>query len=742
MYVRGDDFASVFSREMEAWVKPASAVRPGRKKALEGAQRPDQAHDLVGLALSGGGIRSATFSLGVCQAMARYGVMERVDYLSTVSGGGYFGSAISSLLSHNPPAKGEQPLSRGNFPFRFNPTAASPEEIRGFKAERRTVRHLREHSNYLAPRLGLFGVDIWRAVLGIAVRLVLSLALIVLPVALLLLSALALVPAGAWNRGSPLLTPGVLVAPGAVGVAALLFFVILNPLRPPTRYPKRLDQVQGWCIRVMVVSVLFLGFVFGVQGALMAGDILVASFGGGGGALLLFARWAFTRVGDIEKRTEHAQKGRLAALVRPALFNILGYLVLAVGLVLGFLLLDGLDPAVKLVLAAGALVYMTAVELSKRLLGWMNVLSLLPLYRWGLSEAYILREEGRDGDARVTGNADIALAQLQSEGRSEGRPVGPRHILGTSLNISGSSDLSELGRRSDSFFLSCLHSGSSGTGFVDTEHRYPTLSLATAMAISGAAVSPNMGSYTSTSTANLMTLLNARLGYWAKSPALDATDPRDRASKMPLKWVYYLREMFGAASGKHRYVYLTDGGHFDNSAIYELIRRRCRFIIAVDGAGEASTTDPDFNVIGTASRLARIDFGVEIQMSLKGLIPDEQGRTAAHFAVGRIVYPKVKRPGWTDAQVEADRYGTLVYIKASVSDDNEAPDLESYRRLNPVFPVHSTADAFFDEPQFEAYRALGYHIGRETFRGRFVREDGTLAPDEEAFQGLGQGHGP
>ena len=106
----------------------------------------------VGLAFSGGGIRSATFNLGVLQALARENILRFCDYLSTVSGGGYIGSCFSSLLDN--PDSSEASVNNDGFPFRFK---------RRKKAdERKEVKWLRRHSNYLIPNMKLFSLDLWR----------------------------------------------------------------------------------------------------------------------------------------------------------------------------------------------------------------------------------------------------------------------------------------------------------------------------------------------------------------------------------------------------------------------------------------------------------------------------------------------------------------------------------------------------------------------------------------------------
>jgi hypothetical protein len=178
--------------------------------------------------------------------------------------------------------------------------------------------------------------------------------------------------------------------------------------------------------------------------------------------------------------------------------------------------------------------------------------------------------------------------------------------------------------------------------------------------------------------------------------------------------------MFGAAGGNDEYVSISDGGHFDNSGIYELVRRRCRYIIFVDSAGEASPANVLFDTIGNAARLARVDFGVDIEIDLAPVTPDPRtGRTPASFVVGRVLYPRSNRPDVTPEQDDAERQGIFVLLRSTLTNDPPAPDLEAYRRINPAFPSDPTTRLFFDEAQFEAYRALGYYIARKAFRGHF-----------------------
>src|SRR5215510_14152631 len=109
---------STFAATLEE-VRQAEVQYIAARRRLLHPQGPEQdpgpvGETLIGLALSGGGIRSATTNLGILQALSRMGILKYVDYLSTVSGGGYIGSCLTSLLSINKVSKpGDDPAQFG-----------------------------------------------------------------------------------------------------------------------------------------------------------------------------------------------------------------------------------------------------------------------------------------------------------------------------------------------------------------------------------------------------------------------------------------------------------------------------------------------------------------------------------------------------------------------------------------------------------------------------------------------------
>jgi len=242
--------------------------------------------------------------------------------------------------------------------------------------------------------------------------------------------------------------------------------------------------------------------------------------------------------------------------------------------------------------------------------------------------------------------------------------------------------------------------------------------LAAAIATSGAAVSSNMGTQTTPVLRLILSVLNIRLGYWLLNPMATTTGGADykyAIGKMLRVGVFrFLQELTGSLSFETSYIYLSDGGHIENLGLYELIRRQCRFIVVGDGECD---TNYNFKGLMDALRLVRTDFGIVIEMD--GL--DEIRNGEQQFARGTIFYPD-------------GRLGYLIYLKSSLlgddmvqatvsdhayvtsplrSDDrrfDELGDMAHYKATHPNFPHETTADQFFDEVQFESYRALGHLI--------------------------------
>jgi hypothetical protein len=221
------------------------------------------------------------------------------------------------------------------------------------------------------------------------------------------------------------------------------------------------------------------------------------------------------------------------------------------------------------------------------------------------------------------------------------------------------------------------------------------LTLASAMTISGAAVSPNWGYHSSPLVAFVMTLFNVRLGAWLPNPAFPQT-AMDLSLAYPRRSLAaLLGELLGMAGNKSQAIYLSDGGHFENLGLYEMLRRRCSLILVVD-AGQ----DPNcgFEDLGNALRKSAIDMQIEVKFEKAPRIAprhDEKGIQGAFgFGIATIFYAK-------------DCEGKLLYLKPSLL-SSVPVDVRAYANLHDDFPHESTVDQFFTESQFESYRALGH----------------------------------
>jgi hypothetical protein len=282
----------------------------------------------------------------------------------------------------------------------------------------------------------------------------------------------------------------------------------------------------------------------------------------------------------------------------------------------------------------------------------------------------------------------------------------PLHVINAALNLVSGDDLAWQERKAESFTITPLH-----TGAVLLDAYRPTyayggpagVSIGTAVAISGAAASPNMGYHSSPALAFLLTLFNVRLGWWYGNPKKDTYG--DRNPSNTLRTV--LDESFGNTSAENDYVYLSDGGHFENLGLYEMVVRRCGCIVVSDAGA-----DPDFGFddLGNAIRKIRIDLGIDIVITQMQLFPrSRDGSSPKYAATARIRYSDVD-PGAPD--------GKLLYFKPAFYGGSEPKDVYNYAATYPSFPHQSTGDQWFSESQFESYRQLGFYAAGEVANGK------------------------
>jgi hypothetical protein len=214
-----------------------------------------------------------------------------------------------------------------------------------------------------------------------------------------------------------------------------------------------------------------------------------------------------------------------------------------------------------------------------------------------------------------------------------------------------------------------------------------------------------------------MGLANMRLGYWFINPKkIPTRHKKGKGNRHSVSPYYFILELAGKLDENKENVYLTDGGHFDNLGLYELLKRKCKFIIVVDAEQDSRST---FHGLAHVASLARIDFGYQINVSVARLQPDQNLFSKDHVTFGEIRY-------------SASEIGQLVYIKNTITGDEDIY-IHEYRSRSPTFPHETTADQFFTEEQYEAYRALGYHIGYRLTKGRYWGTIAAFVEDVRAY---------
>ncbi len=376
-----------------------------------------------------------------------------------------------------------------------------------------------------------------------------------------------------------------------------------------------------------------------------------------------------------------------------------------------------------------------------------NTFSLHEFYRNRLVRAFLGASdpppEGEDG------SADMELRELVVEMGDPPLVVRPFPIWSAAVNLTNQRDLGAQERKAASFTLSPLHGGydfradehgpaaqrenarrtyapvatfgmrhdEAQTGF-EAER----LTVGTAIATSGAAFSPTSGATTRPERALLMTLLGLRLGRWfpnpgARAPEAGGPSPWDvglpqyhqgQVYKRLVRWrgvsdSLILHEAMSNCDVDGAAVYVTDGGHFENLGVYEMIRRQIPVIVAID-----ADCDPAFRFDDLHNLLAKVraDFGAEIvARDLDRLrLPAAGGYAERCCLVWEIIYER-------DRQGRPCRTGSLIYCKSTLT-GKEPEELLAYRERVPSFPHVSTLNQWFAESAFEAYRTLGLHAGR------------------------------
>ena len=720
---------------------------------------PDLKGQRTGLAISGGGVRSATFALGLLQSLARENLLKHFDYLSTVSGGGYIGSSLTWLQSDRFREKGSDPygLDNDNFPY----GTAQPKDRSDPRHWNGMLRYLRDHAEYLAPNRDisiLSGLAV--VVRGIFLNLLVWVPLFTLLFVILLYDW----PVNGWTDILSLIAdieiqktvpPEIreLFEPGHLnlheillmaGVALLLMFAVLSvafsfastvggegTFVQFSYRSRRWFEVTGKYF--LPCGLLFVGIgVLPYVAAFFFDSI--GNFGSAGGGTMLISILS----GLFASRKSGNPVFQNVLLPAIAVMFLLGGLILTCGLAIVVRGGGHLEQPVDFIFA-----FFVILALLTGYVVNTNYISVHRFYRDRLMEAFMPMQAAIDGN-KVGPSPGANEAQLRHLCSNDS--PSNYHLVNTNLVLVDSDNALFRRRGGDNFVMSPIYCGGDAGGFHPTE-RFSggDMTLATAMTISGAAAHPNTGAGGTGQTRNravslLMNLLNIRLGYTVRNAAHDRRTP---LAGKPNHFDNFLAELNPSASDRHgKWFQLSDGGHFENLAIYELVRRRCKLILVSDAGA-----DPEFGFGDLQNTVRRVsqDFGVDVTFGrpfwsreayeaqtgdmtpvdsaayghwrnrLSCLVPKHptgfpvEAKRADHgYIIGTITYPETENGAGQET-------GILIYVKATMI-DRLSLETRGYKADYPAFPHQSTADQFFDPAQFEAYRELGNAIGEDMIK--------------------------
>ncbi|WP_350016514.1 patatin-like phospholipase family protein [Rhodanobacter sp. IGA1.0] len=739
----------------------------------------------AGLALSGGGVRSATFCLGLLRALARNGVLHRFDYLSTVSGGGYIGAAFGRL---------------------FN-AATTPQQVEQGLANDRSLLlwWLRSNGRYLTPA---GAGDLLQAATGqlrgfvatqfeIAVLLALLASAVVLPHLLCYpvyaqhlpwltvnLWWLGLVPLGWlsaacafaywWARdpedGSLAGDLAIVVVtaalgggllwlappldsshgPGLMQVAGVILLAIplawlwtrvrgSQPAQDRVRYTISLTFLLKCLLLLLLLGVADLLGWF-LAWLLESGALRAPGWNGAGMIALLVAVARFA----LPALQPHNGKPSLARLPLALIANLCGLLLLGLLLLFWLSALQYLlffmgtttsAPAAWLRWLAVVVPCLAYAGLTGRNLQAINRSSLHAFYRSRIARTYVA--VGNQPVA-VAGPTRFPVSPLQSTDSASAQAVvkvtelldhddvalpdytphlhgGPIHLINCCINQT-------VDDRTEAFNADrkgiCLTVGpfgvETGTRPARTQpagagETLQGTTLAEWIAISGAAAGSGMGSMTRPGVAVLTFLSGLRLGYWW----------RNRLGKPSLSWSWLgksraaLQEMLARFPGLQGPVwYLSDGGHFDNTGVYALLKRELKLIVLADCGADPNYLFAD---VENLVRKARIDYAAIIEfIDPASLAPG----TVEPALLDRLGTPDSVMPGpgtqsllLARIRYQSGNTGALLVVKPRQPADSPL-DIVGYANRDMRFPQQGTEDQFFDEAQWESYCQLGELLGR------------------------------
>lgn len=753
-----------------------------------------------GLALSGGGIRSATFNLGLLQALAAQGLLKPFGYLSTVSGGGYIGGFLGRLY-HRASEENAQ----------ASPLAVAQDVERKLASEEAPIiRWLRDNGRYLAPHGGkdrrfaaavylrnLLSVHVFLAVIFFSAFMVLAWLRSAFtatsapelvqaaephyeagPLWSLAVLALMLFISSAWSywmirrdKGCAWFQVFVALALAA-GPLALLWFTDAGcPAfgSPPTVFwhecqprGRGLLMLAGTALATLPILLLtrlgsdslaharnrlsklssrLLLYLFAGAGLALLDDLALLTLrvvenktdlpllgAGLTGALLTALRALATHLSSGVNKLGNSTAGRslkgVIGVVGVALMTLVafGWAVAAYG-VAGSKLSQQVPLGWLALAAAFILLLMFAVYRGD--LDFLNLSSLHQFYAARLTRAYLgagnrkrdiawsetpVRGSGQTPVSDVVEGDDMPMRAQGPDSHAYAPHLhgGPLHLINVNVNQTRYSATGNFQPDRKGWNMAVGPAGYNlgrsvwhAAGWQEAE----ALSLGCWISVSGAAFSTGAGPRTGLGFSALLGLLGVRLGYWWRSGSGGKSVTPTTAGA--------LMDEFTANFNpdEYRYWYLSDGGHFENTAAYELIRRKLKQIVVADCGA-----DPDYSFDDLTNLVlkARIDFDTEIEFfgeadldTLWGNTPWRAAffapalglpRSGAALALARVGYRDDPEPGW------------LLLVKPRLLPDLPA-DLAHYADSAPSFPQQSTADQFYDEAQWESTRKLGRLIG-------------------------------
>ena len=662
--------------------------------------RPD-----TGLAFSGGGVRSAAFALGVLQVLAGRRLLERVDYLSSVSGGGFVAGALVWLLG--PASNGRFGTGPDDFPFGSEHASGSG---RGPAEGAALLNFLRQHGAYLTPGHGITPTSAVAVVLrGILLNLMVWIPILVGVMLLLFAASEPFDGHLGIGTGAPVAFDALLWSAIGFGTLFLLGSLVYsfsthaswNIRKRRYLLHRRYETRLPWLLWPVVVTATLASLPRAADTSLG----VIGRFGGAAfvGIGLGIGLWSFLRpdggwgVSFVRKR----------ALPLGALLALYGVLLFAYQSA-QWLHADAGTPA--RVLAAALL---AIALLSGRFVN-LNYISVQRYYRDRLMEVFMpdidgAPEQRSGGSGRhggYGGPAAEADGQRLSACLDPTRCDMPYPLFNSHMPLAAATSRRRRLRGGDNFILSPLYCGSTATGWRRTGRFMDDgMMLPTAMAISGSVNHQQsglggVGLAPNPLVSLLKVLLNLRMGYWVPNPRTDDQ------SRRPNHFVPGLREALAVGQDEEEpFVLLEDGGYFDNLGLYELVRRRLRVILVCDAGADTGAPLSDlYRVL----RRVEVDFGARVAFDDEDR-PPVVPRDPAPFPEGG----ELAERGHLMARIDyADgTTGTLLYLKSVLVPGMRFTEL-GFGSQRAGFPRETTVDQFFDEEQFDAHRRLGCELTR------------------------------